>query len=193
MDRKRICGFTLIELMVIVAILGILAVLAIPNFMRFQLRSKSAEAKTILAAVRQAEGGYFGEFGTYIQMSATPDSSPGSTKQRWAACSATISLGDPGYCIMGYMPEGPTYFSYAINTANPNVGGVASVSYFADAASDIDGDGVNSLWGLMVPEVGGSATPLLGTLGCLGVESADGTPLLRQVGACGTGYGVVIF
>jgi type IV pilus assembly protein PilA len=66
LNLRRREGFTLIELMIVVAIIGILAAIAIPNFLRFQLRSKAGEGKVNLAAIRSAEEGYFAEFGTYV-------------------------------------------------------------------------------------------------------------------------------
>src|SRR4051812_33310338 len=54
-------GFTLIELMIVVAIIGILASIAIPNFIRFQAKAKQSEAKTNLKAVFTAEKAYYGE------------------------------------------------------------------------------------------------------------------------------------
>ena len=69
-------GFTLIELMIVVAIIGILAAIAVPNFIRFQLRSKHGEAKLNLATIRTAEVSYFGEYGTYIDMVPEPQATP---------------------------------------------------------------------------------------------------------------------
>ncbi|MCI0570727.1 MAG: prepilin-type N-terminal cleavage/methylation domain-containing protein, partial [Myxococcaceae bacterium] len=58
-------GFTLIELMIVVAIIGILAAIAIPNFIKFQARSKQSEAKTNLKAVFTAQKSFFGEKDRY--------------------------------------------------------------------------------------------------------------------------------
>jgi type IV pilus assembly protein PilA len=58
-------GFTLIELMIVVAIIGILAAIAIPNFLRYQAKSRQSEAKTNLGAVFVAETSYFGEQSRY--------------------------------------------------------------------------------------------------------------------------------
>jgi type IV pilus assembly protein PilA len=59
-------GFTLIELMIVVAIIGILAAIAIPNFLTYQLKSRQAEAKTNLQAIKTSEVAFQAERGCYI-------------------------------------------------------------------------------------------------------------------------------
>jgi type IV pilus assembly protein PilA len=61
----RTRGFTLIELMIVVAIIGILASIAIPNFRNFQCKAKQTEGKTGLALVAKAEEIHRSEFDTY--------------------------------------------------------------------------------------------------------------------------------
>jgi len=63
MKNKK--GFTLIELMIVVAIIGILAAIAIPDFLKFQAKAKQSEAKTNLGAIFTAQVAYFGENNTY--------------------------------------------------------------------------------------------------------------------------------
>ena len=68
-------GFTLIELMIVVAIIGILAAIAIPNFLKFQAKSKQSEAKTNLGAIFTGQLSFFGEqnrYGFFDQIGWSP-------------------------------------------------------------------------------------------------------------------------
>jgi prepilin-type N-terminal cleavage/methylation domain-containing protein len=78
--RSRTTGFTLIELMIVVAIIAILASIAIPNFMRFQNKSRQSEARILLNGVYASELSYFAEksvyAGNFEQISFRPASEP---------------------------------------------------------------------------------------------------------------------
>jgi prepilin-type N-terminal cleavage/methylation domain-containing protein len=62
---KRQDGFTLVELMVVVAIIGLLSAVAIPNFKKYQAKSKMSEAKLQLSALYTAQAAFFSDFNIY--------------------------------------------------------------------------------------------------------------------------------
>jgi type IV pilus assembly protein PilA len=65
-------GFTLIELMIVVAIIGILAAIAIPNFLQYQMKSRQSEAKTNLQAIKTSEVAFQAERGCFIGIVQEP-------------------------------------------------------------------------------------------------------------------------
>ena len=62
---RRQDGFTLVELMGVVAIIGLLSAVAIPNFKKYQAKAKVSEAKLQLAAAYTAEQSFFSDFNMY--------------------------------------------------------------------------------------------------------------------------------
>ncbi|MEZ4813959.1 MAG: prepilin-type N-terminal cleavage/methylation domain-containing protein [Bdellovibrionota bacterium] len=75
--KNNIKGFTLIELMVVVGIIGIITSIAVPSFQRFQAKAKQANAKVELSAIYGMEKAFYTEFGTYhtnlVMIGFTPD------------------------------------------------------------------------------------------------------------------------
>ncbi len=135
--HNRKGGFTLIELMIVVAIIGILAAIAIPNFLRFQLKAKSSEGKSNLAAIRTAEESYYSEFGVYVSSNASPTTIGKNQKTDFFNADGT----NKGFDRLGWSPEGLVFFNYAVGAAN------GYSMFTATANADIDADGTNQVWG----------------------------------------------
>ncbi len=71
MLRKNQGGFTLVELMIVVIIVGILAAVAIPMYQGATERAKASEAVAALGTIRGAMRVYFAEHGTYVNANFT--------------------------------------------------------------------------------------------------------------------------
>lgn len=63
--QQREGGFTLVELMIVVAIIGLLSAVAIPNFKKYQARAKVSEAKLQLASIYTAESAFYSDYNMY--------------------------------------------------------------------------------------------------------------------------------
>lgn len=63
--NKNESGFTLVELMIVVAIVGILAAVAVPNYLKYQAKARQSEAKIGLAALFTAEKSVYAEATSY--------------------------------------------------------------------------------------------------------------------------------
>ena len=79
MKLKSVRGFSLVELMIVVAIIGILAAIAIPNFTRFQTKSRQSEARADLSAIYAAQKAFAAEwqqfYGDFIETGYVPEGS----------------------------------------------------------------------------------------------------------------------
>lgn len=62
---KKNQGFSLVELMIVVAIIGLLAAVGVPQYQKFQARARQSEAKTALGALYSAEAAFFQEWNCY--------------------------------------------------------------------------------------------------------------------------------
>jgi len=69
---KVLRGFTMIELLVVLLIIGILAAVAAPMYLRHTERAKASEAVAVMSLMRQAEREYFSKHKTYLAVSS-PD------------------------------------------------------------------------------------------------------------------------
>ena len=97
--------------MIVVAIIGILASIAISSFVRYGLRTKSAEVKSNRGAVLVVEDAIFSESGNDLAATGEPPVIPGAT-------ATTFDSQAPDFAVFGWAPEGLVYFSYAIAVSN---------------------------------------------------------------------------
>lgn len=140
--RRR--GFTIIELMVVMAIVGGLAAVAIPTFYSLQLRSKKAEAKAIFGAIRNSQTAFRSTFDGYADITTmTPAVVPGLTATTWpnapcpAACSRTNLAACNQFSCIGYTTTGAVRFS-VVSPRQP-AAGVLDEEFAIGMLSDLDG------------------------------------------------------
>lgn len=137
--KRALAGFTLVELMIVVVILGILAAVAIPAFTRYVKRSKTSEATGNIAKIYQGEVTYYQQssensVATFVAAGPTPTVASTSASKFPAQPSSFASSGV--WSAIGFSLDGPFYYSYATTAS--------ATAFTATAAGDLDGDSTRS-------------------------------------------------
>lgn len=175
-------GFTLIELMIVVAIIGILAAIAIPNFIRFQAKSKQSEAKTNLKALYTSQKAYFGEKDKYITNYKTlgfqPEAGNRYSYGLAASCKQAQDLASRTYTT-GCIGQDAVRFPTVPPTSNDPVatvgitGACPSCDFNASAVGNVDNDDNADTWAITSSA---TSVTLAGTCGIDGTTTSGGEP-----------------
>jgi type IV pilus assembly protein PilA len=159
----------LIELMIVVSIIGLLAAIAIPNFIRFQARSKQSEAKASLKALFGAEKAYFQEHDRYSTLVVEAGFSP-ERNNRYAYILDPSRLEDSRSGTISSTATTATAISADVfkGYSDPPVqaltcGGTLGLSngtqtFTGEAVGNIDTDATNDVWSISTDGRTASAT-----------------------------------
>lgn len=139
MRASKMSGFTLIELMIAVVILGLLAALAVPEFSRYAKRARTSEAMSNISRIFAAQVAYNEEaherglHGNFVNAPPTPSTPPTSAKYApdsvaWSSSAEWRSL--------GFALDSGHYYQYS----SP----ASSSSFAARAQGNLDNDGTQS-------------------------------------------------
>ncbi len=154
-------GYTLLELMIVVAIIGVLAAIAVPSYISYLQRSRTAEAVTFLGEIRQRQESYRAEFGQYCSVSAPSGSAidSGGWNPTTLPLNGAKAAWTPGgnWSQLGANPDGMVRFQYRTTAGppgtTPGIAGFTGTDFWfvAQGQADLDGDGTRVVFEIYSP------------------------------------------
>lgn len=155
-------GFTLIELMIVVAIIAILAVVAVPQFTKYMRSAKAAEANEMLDLIKKGSASYYTSprvaKGTGLKLECQFPAKVGTTPTGSSCCVAQLDADNDERCdpnpgnwnngtwsALKFAITDAHYFQYSYNSS----GTLGSATFTAEANADLDCDGTLSTFQLV--------------------------------------------
>jgi type IV pilus assembly protein PilA len=118
--RARSRGFTMAELLIVVAMIGVMAALATVGYRKYLHSAQGSEAKAVIQAIRGSEEVYKAEMLVYLGPSQTltdyyPNKTPNDSRWSWVQPGDTrYTDSKTGWQLLNVLPDGPVRFGYAL-------------------------------------------------------------------------------